>query len=216
MKQEKILLAALVGLAVVIAGCSSTAPTGGEEARRESRAARPAVVKAPPLVIPAGTEIDVRLSTGLSSEDAQEGAPFEGSLDQPVVVGEKVALGKDSAVKGKVTKAVPSGRLKQRAELWVTLTEIYAKGKKYEVATDTTGHKEGSKTMRNILFIGGGAGGGAAIGGATGGGKGAGIGAAIGAGAGTAAALLTGKRDIKFPPETVLRFNLEQDLTVQP
>lgn len=216
MKQEKILLAASLALALVIAGCTTTPSGGGEEARSESRAARPAVVKAPPVVIPAGTEIDVRLSTGLSSEDASEGDAFEGSLDQPVVVGEKVALAKDSAVKGKVTKAVSSGRLKQRAELWVTLTEIFSKGKQYEVSTDTTGHKEGSKTMRNILFIGGGAGGGAAIGGATGGGKGAGIGAAIGAGAGTAAAMLTGKRDVKFPPETVLRFKLEQDLTVQP
>ena len=63
--------------------------------------------------------------------------------------------------------------------------------------------------------FGGGAGGGAAIGGATGGGKGAGIGAAIGAGAGTAAAMLTGKRDVKFPPETLLRFALEQELTIQ-
>ncbi len=54
------------------------------------------------------------------------------------------------------------------------------------------------------------------MGGATGGGKGAGIGAAIGAGAGTAAALLTGKRNINFPPETVLRFRLEEELKIRP
>jgi hypothetical protein len=28
--------------------------------------------------------------------------------------------------------------------------------------------------------------------------------------------MLTGKRDIKFPPETLLRFELEQALTIQP
>ena len=37
-----------------------------------------------------------------------------------------------------------------------------------------------------------------------------------GAGAGTAAALLTGKRNINFPPETVLRFRLEEELKIQP
>lgn len=216
MKQEKHYLVVAMAVSLAVAACGAPTPSSETETAGAGRAARPAVVKAPPMVIPAGTEIDVRLSTGLSSEEASEGDAFEGSLEQPVVVGEKVALAKGSAVKGKVTKAVSSGRLKQRAELWVTLTEIYQKGKKYEVATDTTGHKEGSKTMRNIIFIGGGAGGGAAIGGATGGGKGAGIGAAIGAGAGVAAAMLTGQRDIKFPPETVLRFKLEQDLTVQP
>jgi len=117
-------------------------------------------------------------------------------------------------VTGRVTKSVASGRLKERAELWLTLTEVKISGKTYTVSTSTTGQKEGSKATRDVLFIGGGAGAGAAIGGAAGGGKGAGIGAAIGAAAGTAGAMATGQRDIKFPPETVLRFTLEQELKV--
>jgi len=66
-----------------------------------------------------------------------------------------------------------------------------------------------------VLFIGGGSGAGAAIGAAAGGGKGAAIGAAIGAAAGTVGAAATGKKDISFPSETVLRFRLEQELKVQ-
>jgi len=203
-------------LGFLLAGCSVAAPPGESESETASTAARPAVVKPKPMVVPAGTTLEVRLITGLSSETSKAGDAFEGTLENPVVLGDRVAIPKGSDVKGKVTGAVKSGRLKQRAELWVTLTEITVRGKSYELASATTGHKEGSKTTRNIIFIGGGAGGGAAIGGAAGGGKGAGIGAAIGAGAGTAAAMLTGKRDVNFPPETVLGFDLEQPLSIQP
>ncbi|MGH9803799.1 MAG: hypothetical protein ACRD4D_01405 [Candidatus Acidiferrales bacterium] len=214
MKREKLFLATVLALVLAAAGCS-TAPVGegGEESGGvASRIMRP---KPQPVTIPAGTELDVRLSTGLNSDNNRAGDSFEGSLDVPITAGDKVVLPKGAPVKGKVTNAVESGRLKQRAELWVTLTEVFANGKWIPVSTSTTGHKEGSKATRNILFIGGGAGGGAAIGGATGGGKGAGIGAAIGAGAGTAAAMLTGKRDVKFPPETLLRFQLEQEAKIQ-
>jgi hypothetical protein len=211
------LLSTLLLVALVFAGCA-TGPVGeeGEESREGGTQARRAAPRPQPIVIPAGTELDVRLSTGLSSESNQAGDSFEGTLESPVVVGDRVAIPKGADVKGQVTSAVKSGRLKKRAELWVTLSEISAKGKTYQISSSTSGHKEGSKTTRNILYIGGGAGGGAAIGGATGGGKGAGIGAAIGAGAGTAAAMLTGKRDVKFPPETLLRFSLEEELKIQP
>lgn len=210
MKQEKIVLAVPLALALFVAACSSTSEEGEEGGGLLSR-----LTKSEPLVVPAGTTLEVRLTTGLNSKDNNAGDTFEGTLEYPIVVGDKVALPKGANVRGKVTRAVPSGRLKQRAELWVTLTQVRAKGKSYEIATSTAGHKEGSKKTRDILFIGGGAGAGAAIGGAAGGGKGAGIGAAIGAGAGTAAAMLTGKRNIRFPPETVLRFRLEKDLKVQ-
>lgn len=208
MKKKGLVVVAPLLLGLLLAGCSA-----GEG---ESTGVLPSIVKPKPIVVAAGTEIDVRLITGLNSERNNAGDTFEATLENPVVVGEKVAIPKGSEVKGRVTRAVNSGRLKQRAELWVTLTEISVKGKTYELATSTTGHKEGSKTKRNILFIGGGGGAGAAIGGATGGGKGAGIGAAIGAGAGTVGAMITGKRDIKFPPETVLRFRLEEGLNIRP
>jgi len=208
MRRKGILLALLV-VTLAVAGCRS-AEEGGEGGGLIS-----AVKPKPPIVIPAGTNLDVRLNTGLSSEDNTDGDAFEGELESPLVVGEKVVIPKGAEVKGKVTNAVKSGRLKQRAELWVTLTEITFRGKQWPITTSTTGHKEGSKTTRNILFIGGGGGAGAAIGGIAGGGKGAGIGAAVGAGAGLAGAMLTGKRDIKFPPETLLRFELEQPLSIQ-
>lgn len=167
-----------------------------------------------PVVVPAGTSLTVRLSTGVSSKNNEGGDTFTATLEHPVAVGDKVVIPAGAEVTGKVTRAVPSGRLKQRAELWVTLTEIEVNRDSYDIITTTTGRKEGSKAKRDVLFIGGGAGTGALIGGLAGGGKGAGIGAAIGAGGGTAAAALTGQRDIAFPPESRLRFRLKEDLEV--
>lgn len=200
-------------LAISLFGCAQKpAEEGAQSKTAKSAPPRPAAVT---LTVPTGTELDVRLITGLNSEVNKTGDAFDGTIETPVMVGEKTAIPKGAEVTGRVTSAVSSGRLKQRAELWVKLTSVKLAGKTYEVSTTTTGHKEGTKATRDLIFIGGGAGAGAAIGGIAGHGKGAGIGAAVGAAAGTAGAMVTGHRDIKFPPETVLRFRLQQDLQLQ-
>lgn len=165
------------------------------------------------VTVPQGTTLDVRLVNRLSSDGNHAGDTFSATVEKPVTVNGKVVIPAGAEVTGRVTKAVESGKLKNRAELWVTLTSVEVAGKEYNLQTSTVGHKEGSKAKRDILFIGGGAGAGAAIGGAAGGGSGALIGAAIGAGAGTVGAMMTGERDIVFPPETLLRFRLQE--TVQ-
>jgi hypothetical protein len=198
---SSLLIFALVAFA---AGCSQSAE-GNEESSTWS------FFRTQSAVVPAGTPLKVRLTTGLSSAKNSGGDTFEGTLENDVVVGDTVVFSKGTDVEGKVTHAVESGRLKERAELWVTLTEVDGN----EVKTSTVGRKEGSKTKRDILIIGGSSGAGALIGGLAGGGKGAAIGAGVGAGGGTAAAALTGKRDIVFPPETVLRFVLKEDTKVE-
>ena len=193
---------------------SGTAPSGSAAG---STAAPPALsAAASPVTLATDTELDVRLISALSSKTSKDGDTFSASLDKAIEVDGKTVIPKGADVIGKVTRAIPSGRLKQRAELWVTLSSMKAGGKNYDIATSTTGHKEGNKATRDVLFIGGGAGGGAAIGAIAGGGKGAAIGAAIGAGAGTAGAMLTGKKDIEFPAETQLRFRLTNPVAIQP
>jgi hypothetical protein len=214
----------LLMLAMVLTACgdkpaesesaSTDAAKPGSGSGAAKKTAAPPAAPTAPVVIPSGTELGVRLIDSLSSKDSKAGQEFEGTLNEAVVVDGKTVIPKGATVTGKVTNAVPSGRLKQRAELWATLTSVKVGTKTYDVTTTTAGMKEGSKATRDIVFIGGGAGAGAAIGGVAGGGKGAAIGAAIGAAAGTAGAMATGKREINFPSETVLKFRLEQDLTI--
>jgi len=216
-KSTQALFAGLI-LVLALTGCGQKPAeerASGEADSGGSRAARTSTPPAPVSVtIPVGTEIDVRLIDGLSSKTAQPGQTFAASLDRDIVVEGQVVVPKGADVSGKVTNATASGRLKHLAKLYVQLTSIEHHGRRYEIATSETGATEGSKTKRNVLFIGGGTGSGAAIGGIAGGGKGAGIGAAIGAGAGVAGAMMTGKKDISFPPETRLRFELEQAVQV--
>jgi hypothetical protein len=199
----------LAAALVVLAGCSKkeeqTTPAVGTGTASKS-APRAAVT------VPAETQLEVRTITSLSSKESQAGGTWEGTLEQPVVAGGKEVIPKGADVTGKVVNAVPSGRLKQRAALSVTLTSIKVGGKSYAISTSTIAQQEGSKTTRDVVFIGGGAGAGAAVGAIAGRGKGAAIGGAIGAAAGTIGAMATGQRDIKFPPESVLRFRLTQDL----
>jgi hypothetical protein len=53
---------------------------------------------------------------------------------------------------------------------------------------------------------------GAIVGAIAGGGKGAAIGAATGAAAGTAGAAATGKKNVVFPAETLLQFELKEPI----
>jgi len=216
--RKSIWLFPFLAVTLAFAGCSGSTESGSSESGAGggggSKASAPKA--APAVTLAADTQLDVRLIDGLSSKTSRDGDTFSASLDKAVEVNGKTVIPKGADVSGRVTKAVPSGRLKQRAELWVTLTSVKVGGRSYDIATSTTGHKEGSKATRDVLFIGGGAGGGAAIGGMAGGGKGAAIGAAIGAGAGTAAAMLTGQKDVNFPAETQLRFRLTDPVEIRP
>ncbi len=172
------------------------------------------VLKPEPVIVPAGTELSVRLTQSLSSKTNEPGDDFTGVLDHDVVVGDKVVIPAGSEVSGEVVDAEASGRFKGSGRLLMTLTEVEVDGDSYDVETSTTGRREGSKLKRNVLFIGGGTGLGALIGGLAGGGQGAAIGAGVGAGSGTAVAGLTGQRDIRYPAETRLRFRLKEDLAI--
>lgn len=215
--RKSIWLFPLLAVTLAFGGCSGSTESGASETGAGGGGSKASAPKAaPPVTLAADTELDVRLITALSSKTSKDGDTFSASLDKAVEVNGKTVIPKGADIAGRVTKAVPSGRLKQRAELWVTLTSVKVGGRTYDLATSTTGLKEGSKATRDVLFIGGGAGGGAAIGGVAGGGKGAAIGAAIGAGAGTAAAMLTGQKDINFPAETQLRFRLTDPVAIRP
>ena len=164
---------------------------------------------------PADTPISIRLGSTIDTGTAEDGGAFEGTLAEALSVGGTVVAPTGSAVEGKITKAISSGRLKTPAELALVLTSLTVKGgKEVAISTNRWSMKGGSHAKRNVGMIGGGAGAGALIGGLTGGKKGAAIGAAVGAGAGTAGAAATGKDEITLPPETALNFKLASPLEV--
>jgi hypothetical protein len=186
-----------------------------------SGSAPAAVTPAPPLppatidvTLPAGTKLSVLIDETVSSKTNSAGDSFAASLARPVILDGRTIFPKHSAVTGRVTNAVPSGRLKTPAELAVKLVAIRADGNTYNISTKTIASKGDSHKNRNLGFIGGGGAGGALIGGLAGGGKGALIGGLIGAGAGTAGAAATGKKDISIAAETRMLFVTSAPVTV--
>lgn len=166
------------------------------------------------LTIPAGTTVSVRLDQEIDTGKTEAGSSFSGTLAEPLTVEGVEVAPVGSAVAGKVTSAVSSGRLSRPAELSLVLTSLVLKGgDKVEITTHAWSEKGPSHKKGNIEKIGGGAAAGAVIGALTGGKKGAAIGAGIGAGAGTGVAAATGKKEIVLPPETKLSFRLSAAVT---
>lgn len=180
-----------------------TAPQLGEVAQ-----------EAPPakLIIPAGMSITVRLEQRLSSATAVPGERFQATIDEPVMVDNQIVLPVGAPVEGHVIVVHRSGRLHHPGELALTLDRVTVDQQIVTLTTARVSARGGSHKKRNWAWIGGGSGGGALIGALAAGGGGALIGGGIGAAAGTTTSFFTGKKDVVFPSERVLRFRVNQDV----
>jgi hypothetical protein len=154
--------------------------------------------------IPVGTKVTVRLGQAISSETAHTGDSWDGTLANDLVVNGQTIAKAGDPVKGKVTYAKSSGRLKTPGQVTIRLTSVNGTS----VTSSAIGAKGKSHTKSNATKIGGGAAAGALIGGLAGGGKGALIGAGVGAGAGTGVAAATGKQDVTLSAETARTFTI--------
>jgi outer membrane lipoprotein SlyB len=154
--------------------------------------------------IPAGTQLQVRMIERLSSETANVGDRFHGTLAAPVVVNGRTLFVKGADVTGEVVNVERSGRLSNPGELYLNLRTVRSRGRTYAVATEPFVIKGQSHAKSNVTKIGGGTAAGAIIGALAGGGKGAAIGAGVGAAAGTGAAAATGKRPAEVQSEAIL------------
>jgi len=154
--------------------------------------------------IPSGTNVNVRLGQTISSDKARSGDTWSGTLADDVAANGRVVARRGDPVVGKVVQAKESGRLSGTADIELQLTSINGR----PVITDTVGSTGSGHKGRNAKAIGGGAAAGAIIGALAGGGKGAAIGAGAGGAVGTAGAAATGKKDVKFPVESILTFTI--------
>lgn len=205
-----------------IAGCSKSAdqsqtastqpssPASSSAPAASAPAPAPAAPVARDVTLRTGTPVEITLDQVLSSKDSHAGDEFTGRVAHSVSVDGQVVIAKGARVRGKVTQATASGRLKTPAFLAMRLTGIAGN----EVQTSTVSRKGDTHGERNAIGIGGGAAAGAIIGALAGGGKGAAIGAGAGGAAGTGAAAATGKKDVAFGTETVFSFKLTAPVTV--
>ena len=164
--------------------------------------------------IPAGTKLRIRLDQALDTSRNRPGDSFSAKLDTPLVVEEEVLLPQGTPVQGHITAAKPSGRLKGRGFMTITLDSVDLNGQSYQVVTTSQSRVTASHKKRNLIFIGSGSGGGVLVGALAGGAKGALIGGGVGAAAGAAAAVLTGKKHVYLPAETVLTFSLQEPVRI--
>jgi hypothetical protein len=167
------------------------------------------------LVVPAGAPLRVRIDHALATNTNNPGDRFTGSLVEPVIVDGKAVIPRGARVEGIVRNSSPSGRLKGRAILSLTVNRIDWNGQSRQVETTAFTRTSSGHKKRNWTLIGGGSGLGALIGGLASGGSGAAIGAGAGAAAGTAGAAITGKRQVRLPAEALLSFKTSQPITVK-
>jgi hypothetical protein len=170
------------------------------------------VDNAAPGTLPAGTELDVRLSQRLSSDTAQIEDRFEATTLVDVRQNGRVIIPAGSVVRGVVTDVDDAGRLERKGKMSLSFDQIRINNRVYPIRGTVTQAIEAGGYKEDAEKIGAGAAVGAIIGGILGGVKGAITGILIGGGGVVAA---TEGEDVVLAEGTVLRMRLDQPLTVR-
>lgn len=179
------------------------------------------------FTIPAGTNLQVQLTTTLSTKTSQNGDPWTGKVVEPVFAAGQEIIPEGSWVEGHITFVKPPGRAKGVAEMRLILDSITTSdGVQYSASAGLedvqgaegarVGGEEGtikgpSSKKSDAKTVGVGAGAGAAVGAITAGGKGSLYGAGIGAGAALIRGLLKRGKEIVLPQGTELTFIIARD-----
>src|SRR5512146_1121990 len=100
---------------------SDGAGGGADRSASSSRQGAPQEARQAPkpraIEIPEGTVLTMALDATVSSATSHSGDVVIAKLTEPVRVGERLVIPEGSRVTGRVTTAVPSGRVKGRARL---------------------------------------------------------------------------------------------------
>jgi hypothetical protein len=164
--------------------------------------------------VPRGTALRVRIDREVDTRRDRAGARFSATLYEPVRVHGGMVLPVGTRFYGHITESKPSGRLRGRAVLGLTLDAFRLDGREYHIDTSGAYRESRAHKRRNFGFIAGGAGGGAAVGAIAGGGVGAAIGAAAGGGAGLFGAVITGKKQVAVRAEAPFVFTLRAPVRI--
>ncbi len=161
------------------------------------------------ILIPADTEVRIRMIDAVNSDSAYLGQTFRASLDEPIRVNGQEIAPRGADVLTKLVQDQQSGKIEGRTVLTLALSTVTINGRPVDVTSTNVTQESSSRGKRSAGVIGGGAALGAIIGAVAGGGKGAAIGAGSGAAIGTGAEVLTSGQKVKIPSETRLTFRLQ-------
>ena len=196
------------------ADAPAPAPVAAPAAAAAKPAPKPKPAPAPAVVVPAGTLVNVRLTSGIDVDASKSGQTFKAVVDDPVTVNGALVIPRGATAILQAVNVQQSGTMKGSDKITLKLNAVSFGGMVHQLSStyvESKGGGEGKKTARKI---GGGAGLGAIVGGIAGGGEGAAIGAAIGAGTGAAVAA-GGEEHLKLPAETRLQFQLSAAATIR-
>lgn len=203
----------VLSAAVLLAGCQAAGDSTSANEAKDAKAADAkaagkasekssggllSVLKPEPITIPEGATFPLILETSMSSATSSSGDRVVARLAEDVLVGEKVVAPAGSEVRGQVTAAVPSGRVKGLARLAFDFDTLVVKGKEHSIGSRAIDITANNSHKKDAATIGIGAGAGAIVGGIVDGKKGAGIGALIGGATGTGAVLATKGKEVEL------------------
>jgi hypothetical protein len=161
--------------------------------------------------VPAGTEMDLRLSNTLDSGIAQVEDRFEATTLVDLNIDGRTVIPAGSVARGVVTAVEPGTRTNRTSKMTVSFDQITVNGRAYPMRGTVTEAIEGEGIRGELPRTGVGAGVGAVIGGLLGGFKGAIAGILIGAG-GTIAA--TEGKDVELAQGSVLRVRIDSPVQI--
>ena len=179
---------------------STQAPTAPETVASSTRGS-----------IPVGQEMDVRLSSTLSSETAKVEQRFEATTVVDLMQDGRVLVPAGSVVQGVVSNVDKAGRVDRDGSLTLSFDRMRVRGREHDIRATATQVFESKGIRAEAGTAGVGAGVGGVVGGLIGGLKGAIIGAAIGAGGAIAA---TDGKDIELPAGSIVRIRMDSPVRV--
>jgi len=178
--------------------------------------AKPAPVPVQPIVIPAGTELSIGLSSTVSTKSASIGDPVDARLASDLVVDGRRAIMAGAPIRGRVTEVVSgSKRIGGTPTLAMNFDGIELEDGKTVAISGQLVQQGKSETGRDTAKIVGGTAAGAIIGHQIDDDKGTVIGGILGGAAGVIAARKTGG-EIDVPAGTVMAFVVDRPFQVMP
>jgi hypothetical protein len=183
-----------------------------------------------PNELPEGTNIHVKLSQALSTDETRPGSKFTGLVSKPVMLDGRVVIPEGSEFRGRVVQVTQGSHFGSPATLRLHPEAIVLPdGSRYMLRAQVVGSRSnntkvdseggirpGSHMKKAAIEEGIGAGTGAIVGAKLGGGAGALVGSLVGVGVVTTHLLVQHPQSVNVPTDTTIVFGLTEPLALTP